>query len=328
MTRKISINDSGKSGKSVRADMEKIKSAGTLAYIEVISAGVLWGCMGLFVRNLNKLGLATMGIVAIRAIIAALLLFLYMIIFNRKLLKIRIKDIWCFLGTGILSVLFFNFCYFRTMTVTSLSVAAILLYTSPAFIMIMSYFLFKEKFTGFKVIALVLTFTGCVLVSGLVDSLLAGGKIGLTPVNLLIGLGAGFGYALYSVFSRYAIERGYNSLTITFYTFLFSAIGCLFFTDLPQLAGVFTGSVKGCLLCVGIAVFGTLVPYLTYTAGLKGMDNGRASVVVSIEPAVATLISMFVYKEIPSVLGGVGILLVLAAVILVNVQVKKKAVKN
>ena len=298
--------------------MSSKKPSATIAYIEVIAAGVLWGCMGLFVRTLNDLGLATMGIVAVRAIIASTLLFIYLIIFKRSHLKIKLKDIWCFIGTGILSVLFFNFCYFRTMTVTSLSIAAILLYTSPAFIMIMSYFLFKEKFTRFKVISLIMTFAGCVLVSGLVDSLIDGGSLSLTPFNLLVGLGAGLGYALYSIFSRYALERGYSSLTITFYTFLFSGIGCMGFTDLPQLYNVFTGSIKGCLFCVGIALFGSVAPYILYTAGLNGMDNGKASVVVSIEPAVATIISMLVYKEIPSVIGAVGILLVLGAVVLVN----------
>ncbi|MCQ2527243.1 MAG: DMT family transporter [Lachnospiraceae bacterium] len=303
------------------------KTVAGLAYIEVIAAGILWGCMGLFVRNLNTLGLATMGIVAIRCFITCILVLLYLAIFKRELLKIKLKDIWCFLGTGFCSVLFFNFCYFKSMTLTSLSIAAILLYTSPAFIMVMSFFLFKEKFNRFKVAALVMTFVGCIFVSGLMNTLVNGGNLTLSPAALLLGLGAGFGYALYSIFGRYALERGYHSLTITFYTFLFASVGSLFFTDLPQLASVFTGSIKGCLLCVGIAVFGTLIPYITYTAGLNGMDNGRASVVVSIEPAVATVVSFFVYHENPGIWGLIGIVLVLGAVVLVNMSAAGKRKK-
>lgn len=303
------------------------KTVAGLAYIEVIAAGILWGCMGLFVRNLNTLGLATMGIVAIRCFITCILVLLYLAIFKRELLKIKLKDIWCFLGTGFCSILFFNFCYFKSMTLTSLSIAAILLYTSPAFIMVMSFFLFKEKFNRFKVAALVMTFVGCIFVSGLMNTLVNGGNLTLSPAALLLGLGAGFGYALYSIFGRYALERGYHSLTITFYTFLFASVGSLFFTDLPQLASVFTGSIKGCLLCVGIAVFGTLIPYITYTAGLNGMDNGRASVVVSIEPAVATVVSFFVYHENPGIWGLIGIVLVLGAVVLVNMSATGKRKK-
>lgn len=300
--------------------MDKKKLGTGLAYIEVILAGVLWGCMGLFVRNLNSIGLETMGIVAIRCFITCILVFFYLIAFKRELLKIKLKDIWCFLGTGFCSILFFNFCYFKAMTVTSLSIAAILLYTSPAFIMVMSYFLFKEKFNRFKVIALLMTFVGCVFVSGAMNTVISGGELSLTPTALLLGLGAGFGYALYSIFSRYAIDRGYSSLTITFYTFLFASIGSLFFTDLPKLTEVFTGSWKGALLCIGISIFGTLIPYIAYTAGLNGMDNGRASVVVSIEPAVATVVSLLVYKEKMDVWGIIGIVLVLGAVVLVNLS--------
>ena len=290
----------------------------TTSIIYVVLAGILWGSMGIFVRNLNRLGVATMGIVFVRAIITSAVLFIYLIIFKRNLLRIKLKDIWCFLGTGILSVLFFNYCYFRTMSVTSLSIAAILLYTSPAFIMVMSYFLFKEKISIKKVLSLIMTVAGCTLVSGLVGEINGTGSLSL--MDLLIGLGAGFGYALYSIFTRYAIERGYHSLTITFYTFLFASIGGLFFTDLPKLTYVFTGSLSGCLFCVGIALFGTLAPYLLYTAGLKGMDNGTASVVVAIEPVVATLISVFVYREMLDVFAIIGIVLVLGAIVLVNIQ--------
>lgn len=304
--------------------MDKKKTTTGVAYAEVILAGVLWGCMGLFVRNLNEIGLETMGIVAIRCFITCLLVFLYMIIFRRNLLKIKIRDIWCFIGTGLCSILFFNFCYFKAMTMTSLSIAAVLLYTSPAFIMIMSFLLFKERFNRYKVIALVLTFAGCVLVSGLVGTIVAGGELALTPGALLLGLGSGFGYALYSVFSRFAIERGYNSLTITFYTFLFASVGSIFFVDMPRLTGIFTGSMKGCLLCMGISILGTLVPYIAYTAGLNGMDNGRASVVVSVEPAVATVVSLVVYNEQPGIWGFVGIALVLGAVVLVNMSPSKR----
>lgn len=294
----------------------------TSSIIYVILAGILWGCMGLFVRNLNRLGVATMGIVSVRAFITSAILFIYLIIFKRKLLVIKIKDIWCFLGTGILSVLFFNFCYFRTMSVTSLSIAAILLYTSPAFIMVMSYFLFKERLSIKKVISLVMTIVGCALVSGLIGEITGSGS--MSALDLLIGLGAGFGYALYSIFSRYALERGYHSLTITFYTFLFASIAGVFFTDIPGLFKVFTGSVNGCLFCVGIALLGTLVPYLLYTAGLKGMDNGTASVVVAIEPVIATMISVFVYREMLDIFAIIGIVMVLGAIVLVNISDGRK----
>lgn len=104
---------------------------------------------------------------------------------------------------------------------TSLSVAAVLLYTAPAFVMVLSYLLFHEKFTVRKSIALVLTFVGCVFVTGIIGS-----SQTLSGKGILIGIGAGFGYALYSIFGRFALKKGYDSFTISFYTFFCCSNRC------------------------------------------------------------------------------------------------------
>ena len=195
------------------------KNAKILSVVLVLAAGGMWGCMGLLVRPLNEIGLVTMDICFLRGFVTFVVMLAGLLILDREALKIRLKDIWCFIGTGALSVSFFNFCYFKTITLTSLSVAAVLLYTAPAFVMVMSFFLFKESMTKRKVLALLVAFAGCILVSGLGTD---GGS--LNTRGILVGLGAGFGYALYSIFGRYALQRGYGSLTITFYTFLFGGL--------------------------------------------------------------------------------------------------------
>lgn len=168
----------------------------------VILAGILWGSMGIFVRKFKECGLGSLDIVAIRAITTMCILFLFLLFYNRSLLRIKLRNLWCFLGTGLLSIVFFNYCYFRAITMTSLSVAAVLLYTAPAFVMVLSYLLFHEKFTVRKSIALVLTFVGCVFVTGIIGSSQA-----LSGKGILIGIGAGFGYALYSIFGRFALKK-------------------------------------------------------------------------------------------------------------------------
>lgn len=68
-----------------------------------------------------------------------------------------------------------------------------LLYTAPSIVMILSLVLFHERITVQKLIALVLAFAGCCLVS------LVGGEHKLSTIGILYGFGAGFGYALYSI---------------------------------------------------------------------------------------------------------------------------------
>lgn len=278
----------------------------------VLGAGMLWGCMGILVRTMNKGGFNSLEVTAFRSLVTAGILFIGMFLFNRKELKIRRKDVWCFLGTGLLSVTFFNVCYFTCMNLTTLSVAAILLYTAPSFVIVMSFFLFKEKMNGKKIAALVLAFAGCVLVSG--------GFTGesLTVMGLLTGLGAGFGYALYSIFGKYAIQRGYSSYTITTYTFLFALLGTLPFLKLQHFAECVMNIGAGNLLFAFVmAVITTVVAYILYTAGLKGLENGKASIVASVEPVMASVVGFLLYKEAMQPMGIAGMILVLISCVLV-----------
>ncbi len=289
----------------------------TLSIGLVVAAGCMWGCMGLLVRPLNQIGLETMDICFLRGVVTFVVMLLGLLVFDRKALKIRIKDIWCFIGTGAFSVSFFNFCYFKTITLTSLSVAAVLLYTAPAFVMVMSFFLFKEELTKTKIFALVIAFVGCVLVSGVgVDT----GE--LTNGGILVGLGAGFGYALYSIFGRYAIQKGYGSITITFYTFMFAAISSLLFADVPEIVGKISIRPMTGLYGALMILFVTLFPYLCYTKGLAGLENGMASVIASVEPVVATLLGILIYKEELQLTAVIGMCLVLGSIVMLNTKGK------
>ena len=254
-----------------------------------------------------------MEVTAFRSLVTAVLMLAGMTIFKRKELKVKWKDLWCFIGTGILSVAFFNVCYFTCMHYATLSVAAILLYTAPSFVMVFSYFLFKEKIGRRKLIALALAFAGCVLASGG----LGGAK--LSTMGLLTGLGAGLGYALYSIFGKYAIKRGYSSYTITTYTFLFALIGTMPFLDLQHFATcIAEADGINLFTYVALTFMTTVAAYLFYTTGLRGMENGRASIIASIEPVMASLVGFFLYKEAFSIPGVIGMILVLTSCVLVG----------
>ncbi|MGN1179802.1 MAG: DMT family transporter [Suilimivivens sp.] len=302
------------------SDLCKNKRMGKIIFpVCVLAAGCMWGLMGLLVRSLGAVGIASMEICFIRSIVTLISLFFIIILFRRSALRVRLKDIWCFIGTGAFSVTFFNFCYFKTMTLTSLSVAAVLLYTAPAFVMLMSAFLFQEKLSLQKIAALVIVFFGCAFVSGIV-----GGAGALSAKGILYGLGAGFGYALYSIFGRYALQKGYDSLTISFYTFLCSSICTLFLADGSAVAEAFSGNPA--LLCktIMLVLVVTLFPYLCYTKGLSGVENGTASVLASIEPVVATLVGVIIYKETLNVWNVIGICLVLLSIVMINLNHLKR----
>lgn len=289
-----------------------------LAPLMIISAGCLWGCMGILVRTLSAAGLETMEIVAVRCFVTFLCMMIGMGFLRREAIRVKIRDLWCFFGTGILSIVFFNYCYFKTITMTSLSVAAILLYTAPSLVMAMSAVFFGEHMSLRKAAALVMTFAGCVCVTGGFDSrtLSAGG--------ILIGLGAGLGYALYSIFSRFAIDRGYQSLTITLWTFGIAAAGCLPLIDTGRVLERLFSDPAVFLSALFWICMTTVFAYILYTMGLQYMETGKASVISSIEPVVASVLGVVLYKETIRWYGIAGIILVIGAIILINQKEKNR----
>lgn len=284
----------------------------------VLLAGALWGSMGIFVRRYDVRGLNSLQIVAIRACMTAVILLLCLLAAKRELLIIKWKDLWCFLGTGLCSILFFNYCYFKTIVLADLSVAAVLLYTAPSMVMVMSAILFGEKFTGRKVFALALAFGGCVFVTGLIGS-----EVCLSTAGIITGLGSGLGYALYSIFSRFALQKGYHSLTIMCYTFLFAALGVLPLVEKGPLVQTVFDSPENVIFSLMFALVSTVLPYFVYTWGLQYVENGTASILASVEPVVATMIGIILFGERMSVLEFIGIMMVLVSIAICNKTDKK-----
>lgn len=285
----------------------------------VLLAGTLWGSMGLFVRKLNAVGLYALDIVQLRIAISLILVGLYLLIFARDNLRVRLRDLWCFAGTGIVSLLLFSWCYFSGMQEASLSVMAVLLYTSPAFIMLLSVLLFRETLTRQKLLALVLTFTGCCLVSGL------GSGSAVSMKGLLLGLGSGFFYALYSIFSRYAIERGYGSWTITFYTFLLCLLASAPLAHWGLIASALSSGVSVPVYALLMGLLTGFLAYIFYTKGLEGMESSRAGILASVEPVVGTIIGTLVFHEPLPVQSVLGIALVLGGIVVLGSKKASKA---
>lgn len=282
----------------------------------VVLAGVCWGLIGLFSKQLSGLGFSAVQTVFIRFASAAALIWLYILLFDREKLKIRLRDLWMFIGTGLLSLTLFSALYFTTIKLTTLSLAAVLLYTAPSFVMLLSAIFFREKIGPAKLAALGLAFLGCVCTTGL----LSGGTGRVPLLGILTGIGSGFGYALYSIFGTAALKK-YNTVTVTAYTFLVSALALLPFCADRSFFALFAG--QGAVASgLGLTLVSTLAPYLLYTQGLKHTEPGRASVLAFSEPLAATLTGLLVFRERPTAGGIIGILLIFASILIVNVKRK------
>ena len=277
------------------------------AYASILLAAALWGIIGLWNRRLMAGGLSPTGIVTVRNFGGMALLCAVFAVKDRGVFRVKKEHLKYFFGTGIVSVMLFTICYFSCQQICSLAVASILLYTAPSFVVVLSAILWKEPITRRKLAALFLTLLGCAMVCGLFS-----GTVTVTLTGVLLGLGAGFFYALYSIFGRYALAH-YDSMTVTVWTFLFAGPASLLLIRPADLTAL-GSDIAMPVTAVCLVVFSTVLPYLFYTAGLSRVESGKASIIASLEPVVASLAGVAAFGEPMTAMTAAGILCVLGGV--------------
>ncbi|AOM82524.1 EamA family transporter [Salisediminibacterium beveridgei] len=278
------------------------------AYIMVMTGAALWGTIGLFVQQLYALGFTPWETVGIRLSFSAILIVLFLLLYKPGLLIINIRHLPYFVGTGVISIAFFNYFFFTVISEANLSLAVVLLYTGPVFVTILSRIFFKEPFTGAKGLALILMLAGCALTVEFLPS----GNVPDGWGIVLFGFLSGFFYALYSIFGK-SISRHYHSLTITAYSMITGSIFLLTTSSLLVEPGRLLQT--GVLINGGsMALFSTVLAYVFYTFGLTYVESSRASILSIIEPAVAIVIGVAVFQDNLNSWQFLGFILVILSV--------------
>ncbi|MBR0039773.1 MAG: EamA family transporter [Oscillospiraceae bacterium] len=285
----------------------------TRAALCVIAAAMLWGTYGSFLTVIAARGLSANAINCLRFAATSLPVLAFLLLKDRAALRIKKKDLWLIAANGLASILFFTSCYAAAIRETKIATAAALLYTAPAIVMLLSALLFGEKLTGRKILCVLLSVAGCALVSGAV-----GAGETLTARGLLLGLGAGLGYALYSIFSRLLQQRGYSTFTNVCYTFLIAAAAYFVILLCGGSAEEILRLPDATILSVVCGLLTGLLAYLLYTAGLRDLEPSRAAQLATIEPVFAALLGLTLFSQRLSRLEWLGIALVVAAVVGMN----------
>lgn len=284
----------------------------TRPVLAIMAAACLWGFIGWFSYVLMFYGFSPLQVTAVRTVIGAVFMTVLLLIRSPQLLKIRLRDIWMFIGTGIISVVLFNLFYLITFSLSSLSVAVMLLYTAPVFVMLLSVLLFKERLTKGKLLALASTVTGCLFLSGIIT-----GSWQCSPEAFITGILSGFGYALYSIFSKYALVR-YDSATISVWTFYLASLPLLPFCQPDVMLTAFALIPETSGAAAGISILCTVLPYLLYTYGLKYVEAGYASILAMLEPVVGCLTGLLLLGETFTSAKAAGFFFILAAIVILN----------
>jgi drug/metabolite transporter, DME family len=282
-------------------------------YIYIVAAAVLWGMIGPFSRLAFQEGVAPMEVAFWRALLAWVLFGAHAMI--RGEVRLYPKDIPHILVFGVFGVSLFYFAYQMAVKQGGAALAAVLLYTAPAWVIVLSRIFLKESITPTKILAMVLTLIGISAISMGKDAGQGGSPISVSAI--VFGLSSGFCYSLYYIFGKFFSGR-YSSYNLFLYVLPVGALGLLpWVTFTPKTPTAWLALTSLVIIC-------TYGANSCYYLGLKYLDAGRASITATLEPVVAAAVAYFWWREVFTVQSYIGSAVILSAVVLMIRSGEKK----
>lgn len=284
----------------------------------VAAAAIIWSTLGLVAKNLYAQGVSFEALVAFRATGAFLVVFGFML-FTGRVASLRVGggDLASLVPLGAISIGAFYLLYSYTIRESPVGTAAILLYSSPAFVVVLARVFLKEALSASRLVALLLTASGIAFVVGVNDL----ATLDVRPFVVLTGLGSGLAYGLFSVIGKPLTGRLPRAVIICYILGVGAVI--LIAVALPTLdtlAGLPAGSYA---LLAASAIAQTALAYALYTAGLKRLEAGQAAITATIEPVAAVLIGTAFLNEELTALKVVGAVLVVCGAVLAQLRRRK-----
>lgn len=278
-------------------------------------AGMMFGSGGVFVRTLMANGIDSTTLLFLRFSIAILPILIAILVTDRNLFKIYLKDMPLFLVCA-MCIVGLNLCYNESMGSIPLSLAAVLLSLAPIYVLVIAYFAFREKITNKKLICMALAIFGCILMTGVLETDLSN----LPVYGIIAGIGAGLFWAVYLIASKKSIENGKHTFTILIYSIVFISIGLIPFTNFGQITHFI--SLNPVLVIVFLIMHSTLsfaLPYIFSTLSLNYIDSGISSIMLSgTEPFAALIFGLIFYSEVPTFMMSCGFILTIIAMMVLS----------
>ncbi len=268
----------------------------------IIISATSFGTLAILGRYAYADGMDTFTILALRFTFAAALMAL--LLFARCESFPRGRTLWQLIGMGAIGYVGQSFSYLTATRFASAGLVALLLYLYPVFVAVLSALILKEKFTRLKILALGLATFGAALTA----NPQGGGWTGI-----LLAIMAAAIYSVYIIVGTGVMKRvsAFQSSTV-----IFASAGAVYCTlalvnglHLPQ-TGAGWGAVGA------IVLLATVIPVVTFLAGLQRIGPTNASMLSTLEPIVTVLLAAWLFAEAlpaPTLAGGA---LILAAVLL------------
>ncbi|WP_084574278.1 DMT family transporter [Sporomusa malonica] len=295
--------------------MIELKQQHTGALLVAASAAG-FATLAIFIKFAYAAGANIITILAGRFVIAAICLALILRMRGISLAIDRnlMKQLFFMggIGYGAMSLLFAS-----SLKHLPASLAAMLLYTYPALVSVLSFGLGDEQYTWQKGLALAICFSGLFLVLGVSFD-------NLSMLGLVFGLGAAFVYSVYIVVGNRFLKNVNPMVTTTYVCASAAAIFILVGTVTGTL--ILNLSLQGWLAIIGIALLPTIIGIMGFFAGMIHIGATNASIISTLEPVMTVLLSVALLNEKITPLQVGGGVLILGGILILQLWAGKSEV--
>jgi len=296
-------------------------------YLIAMIATVLWSTTGILISYLNKTySLPSLVLAFWRDSFVAFGMVIGLLLFSRSRFRLD-RSQWGFMILYGLTLAIFNTMWTFSVQYNGAAVATVLAFSSPALTAILSRLIFKEQFSRIKVLSILLSSVGVILVSGAINPAMWK----LNPAGIIFGLLTGLFFAIYNLQGKHASDQSIDSWTALFYSFGAAAI-FLFFFNLG--ADLFTGKSPlsdlmwlgtslngwGWLFFLGVAP--TLGGFGLYTLSLRYLPPTVSSLIATSEPGLTVIWAYLLFGELLTNMQFIGSMILFSGVILLRLREK------
>ncbi len=232
-------------------------------------------------------------------------------------LRLPARDLAQTFLVGVLGVAASNYFYYLAIQKTNVATAIILQYTAPIWVLLYMVARRLQKPTLQRVAAVGLAVAGIAMVIGVIGP----GTLRLDPVGVTAALLAAFSFAFYNIGGHGILAR-YDRWTVLLYTTFSASLFWIVVNPPWKIAAAHYSGGQWLFLLV-FSLLSVLAPFSFYFAGLQHLEPTRAVVASCLEPVFSIVIAAVVLGEVMGPMQMAGIVLVLAAIVVVQIPGRK-----
>ena len=269
-----------------------------------------WSSTAIFISYLlSHYTLAPLTLAFWRDLFVSTSLGLALLFARRDLLRVDRRHLPFLIGYG-LSLAIFNTLWTYSVVLNGAAASTVLAYSSPAFTAIIARKLFGESLRRGRIAAIAVSIFGCGLVSGAFEP----AAWSVNTAGILVGLGSGLLFAVYSIMGKFAARRQINSWSATWVSFGVAA-ALLLLTQTGSTLFTLEGAIDGWIILIVLAVVPSLAGYGLYAVSLGYLPASTANLIAALEPALTAILAFVVLGESLSAIQLVGSALILGSVV-------------